>query len=82
MPVNVQGKTEGRLDPIDASQIDYLAQAPAAMQDPSRAWNVQFFRSITSDSAIFDEEKSKRLNSKKGRTVESSIAQAYIQVRN
>jgi len=58
-----------------------LCQAP--LQDPNRAWNVQFFRSITSDSAVFNPEKSKRLNSKKGRTVDASIAQAYIQsIRN
>ena len=47
-----------------------------------RAWNVQFFRSITSDSAEFDPYKSKLLNGKKGRLVESSIASAYIQVLN
>jgi hypothetical protein len=24
------------------------------LEDPNKAWNCQFFRSITSDSAIFD----------------------------
>ena len=30
--------------------------APLNM-DPQKSWNVQFFRSITSDSAVFDEER-------------------------
>ena len=50
-------------------------------QDPARAWNCQFFRSITNDSAQFlDTNGMKKMNSKKGRVVDSSIAQAYIQI--
>ena len=52
-------------------------------EDPAREWNVQVFRSITSDSAVFNEHKLAQnpllLNGKKGKKVESSIAQAYIQ---
>ena len=82
--------------------------------DPNRSWNVQFFRSITDDSARFlDENRTScvslvkvhditanpiflrellnlsnlslllQMNSKKGRQVDSSIAQSYIQmIRN
>ena len=78
-----QGVKYGQLDKIDMTQIDIMAPAPLTNNDPNRAWNVQFFRSITSDSAIFDSERVKRMNSKKGRMVDSSIAQAYIQmIRN
>ncbi len=38
----------------------------------------QLFRSITSDSAQFDINKTDRMNSKKGRVVDSSIAQVKI----
>ncbi len=56
------------------------------MEDESDAssWRCQIFRSITSDSAAFQPLKSKELlNSKKGRLVDHSIAQAYVQmIRN
>ena len=43
----------------------------------------QLFRSITSDSANFDPNRTQMMNSKKGRVVDASIAQAYIQqIRN
>ena len=46
-------------------------------------WNCQVFRSITSDSATFHPQMTKNLSSKKGRLVDSSIAQAYVQmIRN
>jgi hypothetical protein len=59
-------------------QIDYMSAAPC--RDPQRSWNVQMFRSITSDSAVFDPARTSKMNSKKGRIVDSSITQAYIQV--
>ena len=77
-----QGTKYGKLNRKNTAEIDYLCQAPRAAQDPHRSWNVQFFRSITSDSAVFNPQKVARLNSKKGRTVDASIAQAYIQVSN
>jgi len=59
--------------------------AVAVLEDPSREWNVQLFRSITSDSAVLNTEGRERLvlTSKKGRLVEQSITQAYVQmIRN
>ena len=40
-------------------------------------WNVQVFRSITSDSARFDLEKETSFTTKKGRSVDNSIMRAY-----
>jgi hypothetical protein len=45
------------------------------VDDPGKAWNCQFFRSITSDSAIFDPRLTLGMNTKKGRVVDASIAQ-------
>lgn len=75
-------RNSANLASIDHRRIDIEAAAP--LQDPSRVWNVQFFRSITSDSAEFlNEDMAKKLNAKKGRQVDASIAQAYIQaIRN
>eukprot|EP00096_Caligus_rogercresseyi_P009417 TRINITY_DN3199_c1_g2_i1.p1 TRINITY_DN3199_c1_g2~~TRINITY_DN3199_c1_g2_i1.p1 ORF type:complete len:793 (-),score=244.59 TRINITY_DN3199_c1_g2_i1:864-3242(-) len=76
-----QGMKYGRLDPIDTSDININAAAPNV--SPSKFWNCQLFRSITSDSAMFDPARTEVMNSKKGRLVEASIAQAYIQmIRN
>lgn len=71
---------------------DYFRQsvnpeAVSVQADPAKEWNVQVFRSITSDSALFDKNKLQQnhllLSGKKGKKVESSIAQAYIQhIRN
>ena len=57
-------------------------QAVSVCDDPSKEWNVQLFRSITSDSADLKIEGRERLvlTSKKGRLVEQSITQAYIQM--
>ena len=41
-------------------------------------WRCQIFRSITSDSAMFEPEKTKVLNSKKGRLVDRSIGELKI----
>jgi phospholipase D1/2 len=73
-----QGLDEGEMIHVRDTSVDICA--PLDM-DPQKSWNVQFFRSITSDSAVFDEERVKQhMNSKKGRQVDSSIAQAYIQI--
>jgi hypothetical protein len=45
------------------------------LEDPGKSWNCQFFRSITSDSAIFDPRLTLGMNTKKGRVVDASIAQ-------
>ena len=48
--------------------------------DHGKSWNCQLFRSITDDSADLDPSKSRSLNSKKGRLLDASIAQAFIQM--
>lgn len=55
--------------------------AVSILDDPSKEWSVQLFRSITSDSAVLNTEGRERLvlTSKKGRLVEQSITQAYVQ---
>jgi len=81
----MQGTKEGPLTHIkDIYSIEKLHDHHPLHMDPQRSWNVQFFRSITSDSAVFDPAKvDAHMNSKKGRQVDSSIAQAYIQmIRN
>ncbi|CAB4066260.1 PLD1_2 [Lepeophtheirus salmonis] len=76
-----QGTKYGDLEPIDTRDINI--NAPAPYVDPAKVWNCQLFRSITSDSAKFDPSRTEVMNSKKGRLVEASIAQAYIQmIRN
>ncbi|KAK3865391.1 hypothetical protein Pcinc_028995 [Petrolisthes cinctipes] len=45
---------------------------------PDASWNVQFFRSINSDSALFDINVLDRLLRRKGRLYENSIQRAYI----
>ncbi|CAL4103270.1 unnamed protein product, partial [Meganyctiphanes norvegica] len=42
------------------------------------SWNVQFFRSINSDSVLFDTSDKDKLLSRKGRLYENSIQLAYI----
>ena len=68
-----QGTKYGRLDPIDPSRIDIMD----AVSHPYH-WRCQIFRSITSDSAMFEPEKTKVLNSKKGRLVDRSIGELKI----
>ena len=48
--------------------------------DFSKSWNCQVFRSITDDSAELDQARASNMNSKKGRLLDASIAQAYIQM--
>ena len=53
-----QGYKEGTLTHIrEFSSIERLEDDHPLNMDPQKSWNVQFFRSITSDSAEFDEEK-------------------------
>ena len=83
-----QGTKECPAPSIDDYFLSSInVDAVAVLQDPSQEWNVQTFRSITSDSAIFDQNRIREnplvLGNKKGKKVESSIAQAYIQsIRN
>jgi len=82
-----QGVKEGHPPSLDYKFMKKVnPEASTVLQQPEREWNVQFFRSITSDSAEFDSEKRDNpsyLNRKKGRIVEHSITTAYIQmIRN
>lgn len=54
-----QGTKFGDLIDIRSTSVDI--DAPMTHLDPGRLWNVQFFRSITSDSVVFDPELSKRV---------------------
>jgi phospholipase D1/2 len=56
--------------------------AVASLDHPEKEWNVQLFRSITSDSAKLETQGRERLvlTSKKGRLVDQSITQAYVQM--
>jgi len=82
-----QAIKEGKPPAISPHFMQYInPDAIAVVDSPDKEWNVQFFRSLTSDSACFDEMKARDemiLNRKKGRLVEHSITQAYIQmIRN
>ena len=46
-----QGKKEGDMIHVRDTSVDI--DSPLDL-DPQKAWNVQFFRSITSDSAVFE----------------------------
>ena len=53
-----QGTKEGPLTHIrEIYSLEKLDDDHPLQMDPQRSWNVQFFRSITSDSAVFDEAK-------------------------
>ena len=58
--------------------------APAVHQKQEGGpWNLQMFRSITSDSCMFDNERRKHLHRKGGRIVENTIANCMVQqIRN
>ena len=48
--------------------------------DDNKRWSCQLFRSINDDSATLDAAKTFKLTSKKGRLLDTSIQQAYIQM--
>ncbi len=61
-------------------QMDHT---PAIPENEGGSWNVQLFRSITSDSCIFNFDRQANLHSKYGKLVENSIMRATVQrVRN
>jgi len=81
----VQGKQEQDYwEPLNDHRLlqSVNPDAVAILQDPGKEWNVQLFRSITSDSATLDVSMRENLvlTSKKGRMVEQSITQAYVQM--
>ena len=48
-----QGSAFGNLVPIEEVPVDGI-DAELELEDTQKSWNVQFFRSITSDSAVFN----------------------------
>jgi len=79
-----QGTKEAQAPAIDEYFLNIInPDSVASHRDPNKEWNVQVFRSITSDSAVFDRQREAVnpfiLNGKKGKKVDSSISQAYIQ---
>jgi len=63
-------------------EFDSESEASPAESDGA-LWNVQLFRSITSESAIFDLDSSSGLHMNKGLYCENSIFRAYVQnIRN
>ena len=76
-----QGNRSCTLDDIDCTVID-IDWSPDS-EECEKQWSCQLFRSITSDSVNFTQRSSDKLNKKKGRLIDSSIAQAYVQmIRN
>ena len=68
---------------LGTSRCSCLEQSCGEAATAMLTFSFQFFRSITSDSAVFDQHRAKLMNSKKGRLVDASIAQCYIQqIRN
>ena len=62
-----------------ASEDDFVLDAPAVLEEHEGGpWNMQLFRSITSDSCIFDLERHACLHKKGGRLVENSIQNCMV----
>ena len=52
-------------------------------ENEGSSWNLQIFRSLTSDSAIFDIDKHRLLHHKSGKIVENTIMKCMVQkIRN
>ncbi|KAK7078978.1 hypothetical protein SK128_002386 [Halocaridina rubra] len=64
---------ENRLLPITEDEFVLDWETPS-----ESSWNVQFFRSINSDSAQFDTNVLDRLLTRKGRIFDNSIQRAYV----
>lgn len=71
-----------RLFQLSGDEFDI--EAPALIPDREcGSWNLQLFRSITSDSCVFDFERYSSLHKKGGRLVENSIQNCMVrQIRN
>lgn len=57
---------------LDRSIVD------GTFRDSTEKWTVQVFRSIDERSAVFDKEAQRRLETKKGRSIDRSIHHAYV----
>jgi len=69
---------------FEVSEEEFVLDAPAVIpENEGGSWNMQLFRSITSDSCIFDHERYSKLHRKGGRYVEDSIQKCMVrQIRN
>ena len=64
----------------DEFALDAIAVIP---ENEGGFWNMQLFRSITSDSCQFDHQRHSKLHRKGGRWVEDSIQKCMVrQIRN
>ena len=64
-------------DLLIVTEEEYDINAPAIVEE-DKMWNVQLFRSISSDSASFDLEKINTIPRRKGKYVDDSIHRAYV----
>ena len=77
--IKVSEESKYKLFDIRDCDADFVIGVPAKIPEfEARAWTVQLFRSITSDSAKLCEEKTHILNQKGGRYVENSIQNCMI----
>ena len=68
----------------NATEDEFMLEAPAFVpENEGGPWNIQLFRSITSDSCIFDLQRHHVLHRKGGRLVDNSIQSCMVrQIRN
>lgn len=69
-----QGLGAGLL--VDLDQATDITDG--AFEHPEEKWTVQVFRSIDERSAVFDKEAGRKLETKKGRSIDRSIHHAYV----
>uniref|UniRef100_A0A7S2EHY3 phospholipase D n=1 Tax=Trieres chinensis TaxID=1514140 RepID=A0A7S2EHY3_TRICV len=70
---------ESKLYDIDGNDAEFDHEWTSTAEDAESSWNVQLFRSINEDSALFDRALAKKkLKIRKGRVFDDSIQQAYI----
>jgi len=63
----------------EITEDEFIAGNPLPEDEEDDAWVAQIFRSITSESALFDETRSETLTGQRGNEVDDSIHRAYIQ---
>ena len=68
----------------ETTEDEFALDAPAVIpENEGGSWNMQLFRSITSDSCQFNHQRYSKLHKKGGRYVEDSIHKCMVrQIRN
>lgn len=66
------------LDSALLLDIDHMPDLVDGSFEHEERWTVQVFRSIDERSAVFDKETGKKLETKKGRSIDRSIHHAYV----